>query len=74
MTDRYRSLAGEVYEAIVRTVHPDDTFDVDIVVPGTEARVSLTKIQRGTAPGQLLEGLTNGDTGKQAGHAAVRGS
>lgn len=38
---RYRSLAGDVYDAVIVRVHDDDTADLDVDVPGTEVRVLL---------------------------------
>lgn len=41
----YRSLSGDVYEAIVTGIGPAQTVNVDVVVPGQSKRVPLRGIR-----------------------------
>lgn len=42
---KYRAFAGDVYDARVIAVRSPDLVDIDVIVPGCEKPVHLTKIK-----------------------------
>lgn len=52
---KYRSLCGELYDATIIAVRTDGSVDIDVAIPGTAHRVTLTHMRSGRCLGQVVE-------------------
>ncbi len=43
----YRSMSGDLWEAIVIADHGNDIFDLDVIIPGCQDHLRVTEIPRG---------------------------
>lgn len=52
---RYRAIAGQVYDAIITGIRTTGIVDIEVIMPGTERRVSLGGLKFNEQPAEWAQ-------------------